>query len=199
MTKMTKKEALQKTAEMWKSVYKNKMKCKPLNDFRHGCPCCEYVLQNFWDDPDNPSQSRKPSMCQNDGNWDNSTRDDKILCIDHCPLKDLWPKGCEDLDAVYCKWEDSFNPKYAKKIYKFAKGELKESGSKVETIDHNNSKYKDIYIFETVEREVLLKVRNNLTIPSMGEVVTISDRVYKTVLVIHEPQKCRTTVILEEM
>ena len=80
--KLKKRQALLHTARLWieiKSICNQDISLgnlklaaeKTLNyDFTNECPCCEYVLQK-------------------------SNKLDYRECMDHCPLKALWPRGCE--------------------------------------------------------------------------------------------------------
>lgn len=121
--RLTKRKALELSAELWGWLAENPDKGKhewprwqsnggDVAWCIYGCPCCEYVLQKtmcapFWRGGD-------------DGRYDS--------CADYCPLTSLWPAGCEGALLPYTKWRLGETPaecrKYAKIIRDGALAEL---------------------------------------------------------------------------
>lgn len=100
---MSEKDALQETKSLWIEMRDNNCKSwadkkRFLDQYYHSdCPCCEYVKQNH---PD----------VKEWGYYDND-------CIQYCPLKSLWPKGCVFKDSVYYPFTNSEgNAEAAQKI-----------------------------------------------------------------------------------
>lgn len=123
---MTKREALEHTIIIWDWLAdnpgKNKWDCPLVNKkWPYGCPCCEYVY--FTTNLTPGVNCHKP---------DSET-------LGYCPLKNFWPKGCDDDSSPYNKWgemtvrlqeetpdndEADKCSKYAKEIADAARAEL---------------------------------------------------------------------------
>lgn len=121
---MTKTKALKETYKQWDTIARLGLFSKMENGFAYNCACCEYVIQKEygvkWKD-----SVRTPYMnCTK-----TSLRNRTLNCIDSCPMKDLWPNGCETYGSPYKTWSDNiynhsseFN---ARKIADFAKKQIK--------------------------------------------------------------------------
>ncbi|MCK5021467.1 MAG: hypothetical protein KAS32_30930 [Candidatus Peribacteraceae bacterium] len=95
--------------KQWKRIADKGLIVKPTNKFAHDCACCEYVLQRElgvgwrenWDEQHDPYLG--------------------LTCLTKCPMKELWPNGCECDDSPYELWE-------ARKIADFAKSKINKAG-----------------------------------------------------------------------
>jgi len=99
MKKISKIEALKETYKLWSEIAEKDLQEKPDSEYVHGCACCEYVVQRIKGVGAKP-EWRMWIMQQNDNDGDN------VDCIDLCPLKSLWPFGCESEDSPYSIWSD---------------------------------------------------------------------------------------------
>lgn len=91
------KTALLLTADLWHEIAVNGYLTKGQSEFvknrtfLHDCPLCHYVVQN------NPEVMEE--VC--------STREVVIIsfrCTPVCPMRELWPKGCEAVGSPFHDW-----------------------------------------------------------------------------------------------
>ncbi len=85
---MTKIECLEAMVRIWTEVYERscfwKLDIKEACKYANECPCCQYVIDK--------SNGTSSLMYKYD-------------CINLCPLKGLWPYGCEDYsNPVFLRW-----------------------------------------------------------------------------------------------
>jgi hypothetical protein len=87
--KLTEREALEKTRDMWEWIEKHPRLGKrdylasvgvPFASVAHDCYCCEYVIQQT----DVGSQRRRGMLCEEGNRF--------LAC---CPLRHMWPTSCE--------------------------------------------------------------------------------------------------------
>ena len=133
--KLTLQRALEITADMWTWLAANPLKEKhewpPLEivgRMRNHCACCEYVVCKYGKDKWQVRYNGMP-CAEKDPKWSKQVkaRSDKWLA--HCPLKKLWPHGCEHPESPYAGWgaemDIAVRAEYAMKIAEEADKELK--------------------------------------------------------------------------
>ena len=121
---MTKTKALKETYRQWDSIARLGLPFKRKNGFAYNCVCCEYVIQKEygvkW-----RNNVDTPYMCSTKTSLRNGT----LKCVSSCPLKDLWPNGCEAYGSPYQEWgknhSNCLNKYNARKIADFAKKQIK--------------------------------------------------------------------------
>lgn len=106
---MSELEALEKTREMWQLIASGQaiskidalhiMRVADDDVPRHFCFCCERVGRLFGD--------RNDMTCSNPNNcfYDQVIRAEGKKMLSACPLRDLWPNGCEAPDSPYEKFK----------------------------------------------------------------------------------------------
>lgn len=127
MRLLTLGEAIEETESMWRNIIDTGR--KPNTVWLHDCPCCEYVYQKKF----GKTSERFCIMAQSEEDYKFKKAalvhdDEVILCINNCPMRELWPDGCESPSSPYRKWSNNINfdkDDHAEEIADFAK-DLKE-------------------------------------------------------------------------
>ena len=127
MKLLTLDEAIEETESMWRDLARKRGNAKPVTTWMHNCPCCEYVFQKLF----GKHSEEQCIMAQSQSDYENKVESypnsTVIFCIDDCPMRELWPDGCESSSSPYHKWGDIYDDtsEYAEEIADFAK-DLKE-------------------------------------------------------------------------
>lgn len=107
MTTLTERKVLELTRYQWFNIAKNFLRTKPPSEFIHDCACCHYVVELVHgEEGKHILRDREMfySMCQPVNCISHSKNIISTNCIDLCPMRELWPKGCERGDSPYLTW-----------------------------------------------------------------------------------------------
>jgi len=102
---MTKSEALKEVYKQWDMIARLGISFKSENGFAYNCACCEYVIQKEYGVNWRNNGVRLPAMCCAKTSLNNKT----LKCVNSCPLKDLWPSGCEAYGSPYKRWLSGYD------------------------------------------------------------------------------------------
>ena len=102
---MKKKKALKLTEAMWRKVIKDPS--AKSSKHIHDCACCQYAVEKVFgkeiaNNKDNIFCMAQPCNEKIDSITYN------VDCIGICPMKSLWPRGCEHPSSPYAKWKDFY-------------------------------------------------------------------------------------------
>lgn len=113
------KECMEAMLDIWTEISFKELVTKPETKFIHDCPCCHYVVELVYGKSveelkaEGIDRFRMDKLGHVAGSDITDSSERVINCKQFCPMKGIWPEGCEIEPTPYTIWHrydtDVFN------------------------------------------------------------------------------------------